>query len=1146
MSYNHQEIEKKWQDRWFSSDIFYAKDDSDKEKFYCLIEFPYPSGAGLHAGHPRSYTALDVVARKQRHLGKNVLYPIGWDAFGLPTENYAIKTGRKPREITKENTDKFREQLKSLGISFDWSREIDTTDPEYYKWTQWMFQEFFKAGLTYKSKMAINWCVSCKIGLANEEVVGGACERCGGEVEKRDKEQWMIAITKYADELLTGLDEVNYLEKIKTQQKNWIGKSVGAEVQFEVVDPQGPVTPWIKVFTTRPDTLFGATYMVLAPEHELVEQITTEEQLTEVLEYVKASKAKTDIERGNDEKEKTGVFTGCFAINPVNGKQIPVWVADYVMLGYGTGAIMAVPAHDERDFTFAKKFDLPIIDVNEGGEMSFEGVGILLKTKDGKFLLQQRDENTDRNAGMITPFGGGREEGESLREAAIRELKEELNLDADSSRLRFVGDRISDFVPDVQIRIFEYQLEDKEPKKTNEGRGIARLSKEEILANEKVTEFTKNVVSGNLSSTVWVGDGVVVNSEILNGLKIVEAKEKITSWLEEKKLGKAATNYKLRDWVFSRQRYWGEPIPLVHCDACAAPDQEKVVIFHGWEDSSKHAFIPGLREELEKKNYKTFAFDAPNPMEPKFDEWWAFAEEKLKEIGTENLTVVGHSMGGHLASKLSEKYKFKKLVLVAPAGFKGSEEYFARFKDDLTDEEMNIFRSYMDRDLDVDKVKANVGEMEMIFGEDDKWISKEIQDFYKTSFGDIAKIETWSGVGHMGGQEGVDLAHNISTHFDVKDFSGWIPVPEDQLPVTLPDVDKYEPTETGESPLAAIEEWVNTTCPQCGGPAKRETDTMPNWAGSSWYFLAYAMKLTNDFKFPMSSYAEVLKKWMPVDLYNGGMEHVTLHLLYSRFWNKFLHDRGHVPVSEPYKIRRAHGLVLAEDGAKMSKSKGNGVNPDDVVREYGADALRMYSMFMGPFEEPAPFSINGLIGVRRFLDKVMRYVSNWSENDLPTSQGGNKGGLPELAGIIERHIKKASDDIDAFKFNTAVSTFMQLFNELGDKSCTKDQLKRIITVLCPFAPHIANECWEMIGETGLVEEQSWPEFDDTLLVRDTIEMGVQVNGKVRASIQLAPDADEATAKEIALVEENIQKNIEGKEIVKVIYVPGRILNIVVK
>ncbi|TAL51019.1 leucine--tRNA ligase [Patescibacteria group bacterium] len=784
MAYNHQEIEKKWQDRWETSGIFHAKDGSEKQKFYCLIEFPYPSGAGLHIGHPRSYTALDVVSRKRRHQGYNVLYPIGWDAFGLPTENYAIKTGRKPQDITRENTDTFRRQLKSLGLSFDWSREVNTIDPAYYKWTQWMFLEFFKAGLAYKTKQPINWCLSCKIGLANEEVINGKCERCGGNTEKRDKEQWMIAITKYADRLLEDLETVDYLEKIKTQQRNWIGKSEGAEIKFPIPllskEGLGEVAD-IEVFTTRPDTIFGATFLVVSPE---VAQKWIEvgwDASESVREYIAVSLKREEMDRTAEGKEKTGVDTGVVAINPANGKEIPVWIADYVLGGYGTGAIMAVPQHDERDRAFAESFDLPIVDE------------------------------------PLVPF-------------------------------------------------------------------------DEAVAK--------------------VG-------------------------------GRKKTNYKLRDWVFSRQRYWGEPIPLVHCDVCSP------------------------------------------------------------ETG------------------------------------------------------------------------------------------------------------------------------------------GWISVPDDQLPVVLPEVDKYEPTDTGESPLAAITDWVNTTCPICGGPARRETDTMPNWAGSSWYFLRY-IDAHNDKEFASQ---DKLSYWMPIDLYNGGMEHTTLHLLYSRFWNKFLFDRGHVPTSEPYARRHSHGLVLAQDGTKMSKSKGNVVNPDEIVRDYGADSLRMYILFMGPFEEPVPWSLNGLIGVRRFLDKVERYVSAWDESKIPLL---SKEGLGEVAGIVERSLKKISDDIESFKFNTAVSTFMSLFNEIVDNVVTREQLKKILVVLGPFAPHLANECWEKIGENGLVEEQTWPVFDARLLVQEEIEMGVQVNGKARATIQISPTADETTAKQLALAQEKVQKHLDGKEIVNVVYVPGRILNIVVK
>ncbi|MBI5794238.1 leucine--tRNA ligase [Candidatus Uhrbacteria bacterium] len=771
MAYNHQEIEKKWQQRWEAAGIFHAKDFGEK-KFYCLIEFPYPSGAGLHIGHPRSYTALDVVARKRRHQGMNVLYPIGWDAFGLPTENYAIKTGRKPQDVTLENVATFKRQLQSLGLSFDWSREVDTTDPAYYQWTQWMFLQFFKAGLAYKAKQAINWCLSCKIGLANEEVVNGKCERCGGDTEKREKEQWMIAITKYADRLLDDLDTVDYLEKIKASQRHWIGKSEGVEIGFLLRVPgQEASKHSVQVFTTRADTIFGATFLVISPEIAKKWIDVGWAAPEPVREYVDVSLARAEMDRTAEGREKTGVDTGVLAINPANGKEIPVWVADYVLGSYGTGAIMAVPQHDERDRAFAQKFGLPIVD---------------------------------------------------------------------------------------------------EP--------------------------------------------LVPIDEVI--LKVG---------------GKKTVKYKLRDWVFSRQRYWGEPIPLVWCEV-----------------------------------------------------------------------------------------------------------------------------------------------------------------------------------------------------------HGWVAVPDESLPVVLPEIEKYEPTDSGESPLASIESFVNTVCPTCGAPAKRETDTMPNWAGSSWYFLRY-IDAHNDAVFAAP---DKLKYWMPVDLYNGGNEHTTLHLLYSRFWNKFLFDQGHVPTSEPYARRHSHGLVLASDGTKMSKSKGNVVNPDEIVSEYGADALRMYILFMGPFEEPVPWSLNGLIGVRRFLDKVVKYVTQWRE---PSVDPGFS-----LGKIVEPHLKKISDDIEAFKFNTAVAAFMTLMNDVGDQSLTREQLKRVLIVLCPFAPHVANECWEVIGEKGLVEQQPWPTFDEALLVRDSVEMAVQVNGKARSTITIAPDADEATARAAAFLNENVAKHLEGKEIVKVIYVPGRILNVVTK
>ncbi|MBU1906865.1 leucine--tRNA ligase [Patescibacteria group bacterium] len=792
--YNHLEVEPKWQKFWEDKNFYQAEDGSKKPKFYCLIEFPYPSGAGLHVGHPRSNTALDIVARKRRMEGYNVLYPIGWDAFGLPTENYAIKTGVHPREATEKNIATFKRQLKSLGFSFDWSREINTTDPAYYKWTQWQFIQFFKAGLAYKEKMPINWCVSCKIGLANEEVVDGKCERCGGEVEKREKEQWMIAITKYADRLLEDLKDVDYLPKIKTQQENWIGRSEGAEVDFEIEGEK------VTVFTTRPDTLFGATFFVLAPEHPLVEKIVTDDQKKAVAKYVKQAAGKSDLERGELQKEKTGVFTGAFAVNPVNGEKIPVWIADYVMMGYGTGAIMAVPAHDERDYEFATKYKLPIVEVIAGGDIKKEA---------------------------------------------------------------------------------------------------------------------------------YAGDGQAVNSDFLDGLDKEAAKKKMIEWLKKKKLGKAAINYKLRDWVFSRQRYWGEPIPLVHCEKC-----------------------------------------------------------------------------------------------------------------------------------------------------------------------------------------------------------GWVAVPDEDLPVELPDVKKYEPTDTGESPLAAITDWVNTKCPECGAAAKRETDTMPNWAGSSWYFLRY-IDPKNDKQFATS---DKLKYWMPVDWYNGGMEHTTLHLLYSRFWNKFLFDQKLVPTSEPYAKRTSHGLVLAEDGRKMSKSLGNVVNPDEVVEQYGADTLRVYEMFMGQFSEPTPWSTKGVVGVRRFLEKV------WNLQDDLADDIKND----ELNHLLHKTIKKVGSDIEDMKYNTAVSAMMIFVNEIQKAGvCSKEIYDGLLILLSPFAPHIAEELWERTGHGNSITLQPWPEYDMELARDELVELPVQINGKLRATIEVSPDLSEDEIKERALADTNVQKHLEGTKVKKMIYVPGRMINFVV-
>ncbi|HJO89778.1 MAG: class I tRNA ligase family protein [Candidatus Pacebacteria bacterium] len=759
--YNHKKIEKKWQEKWDKDKPHKAEDFSKKEKSYLLIEFPYPSGDGLHVGHPRPYIGMDVIARKRRAEGKNVLYPIGWDAFGLPTENFALKTGVHPKEVTKKNTDIFRKQIKSLGISFDWSREINTTDPEYYKWTQWIFLQLFKKGLAYKASVAVNWCLSCKIGLANEEVVDGKCERCGGETEKRQKEQWMLAITKYADRLDKDLDDVDYSEPIKIQQRNWIGKSEGAEIDFDIKNSDRK----IKIFTTRADTLFGSTYMVLAPEHELVQELKSQiTNFNEAEKYINDTKKKTEIERTAEGKEKTGVeLKGVTAINPANKEEIPVFIADYVMVEYGTGAIMAVPAHDQRDFEFAKKFNLPIVEAD-------------------------------------------------------------------------------------------------------------------LVDMDEVIEKVK---------------------------------------------GKKTIKYKLRDWVFSRQRYWGEPIPIIHCDEC-----------------------------------------------------------------------------------------------------------------------------------------------------------------------------------------------------------GPVAVPEEHLPVELPDIKDYKPTDSGESPLSKAKSWVNVKCPKCGKMGKRETDVMPNWAGSSWYYLRYADP-NND---KALADAKNLKYWTPVDWYNGGMEHTTLHLLYSRFWHKFLYDIKVVPTPEPYQKRTSHGLILAEGGEKMSKSKGNVVNPDEIVETFGADTLRTYEMFMGPFDQVIAWSTNNMVGVRRFLEKIWRLQRKIGDgSDV----------------ILDGTIKKVTDDIEAMKFNTAVSTMMILVNELEKtKEISKNTYEKLLILLAPFAPHIAEELWDKIGNSDSILSEVWPKYDSKKTITDKAEIAVQVDGKVRATIPVSIDDDEDSVKEKALSNENVKKWTDGKNINKVLYVKGKIISIV--
>lgn len=802
MKYNHKAVEEKWQKIWEDKGVFHASEDTGKEKFYALIEFPYPSGQGLHVGHPRPYTALDTVARKRRLEGYNVLYPIGWDAFGLPTENYAIKNHIHPEIVTKKNIARFKKQIQSLGISFDWSREINTTDPEYYKWTQWIFIQLYKHGLAYKKEMNVNWCTSCKCVLANEEVVNGVCERCGSEVVHKVKSQWMLKITKYADRLINDLDLVNYPDRVKAQQKNWIGRSKGAEVDFTTTTGDT-----LTIYTTRADTLYGATYMVISPEHPMIEKWADKiSNMDEIKKYQEAAARKSDFERTEVAKEKTGVrIDGVNAINPVNNKEIPIFISDYVLVSYGTGAIMAVPAHDTRDWEFAKKFDLPIIEVVKGGNVQ----------------------------------------------------------------------------------------------------------------EEAYTDCAK---------------GIMVNSGMLDGLTVDEAKKKIIDWLISEGKGHSKVNYKLRDWVFSRQRYWGEPIPMVYCEKC-----------------------------------------------------------------------------------------------------------------------------------------------------------------------------------------------------------GYVPIDEKDLPLRLPMVESYEPTDNGESPLAKMTDWINTTCPCCGGKAKRETDTMPQWAGSSWYYLRY-MDPHN--KNAIAS-KEALNYWSPVDWYNGGMEHTTLHLLYSRFWHKFLYDIGVVPTPEPYAKRTSHGMILGENGEKMSKSRGNVVNPDEIVDEYGADTMRLYEMFIGDFEKAAPWSKASIRGCRRFVERYWNLQSVLIDGDKIR---------PELEGAFNKAIKKVGEDIENIKFNTAIATLMALINDISNvKSINKEELRIFSILLNPFAPHVTEEVYEAckLGN-GILAEAEWPEYDESKCVDESVEIVVQVNGKIKAKLNIPVDADKDAVLDLAKNDENVKKAIDGMKIIKEIVVPKKLVNLVVK
>jgi len=1027
--------------------VFAAKDFSKRPKFYALIEFPYPSGEGLHVGHPRSYTAMDIIARKRRMEGYNVLYPIGFDSFGLPTENYAIKTGRPPAEITKENIATFTKQLKMLGFSFDWSRAVTTSDPSYYKWTQWLFLQFFKHGLAYKKKMAINWCPKDKIGLANEEVVDGACERCGTPVEKREKEQWMLAITKYADKLLEGLKEVDYIERAKVQQENWIGRKEGINIEYQVIGSDKKIV----CFTTRPDTNFGATFVVLGPEYPFALELSTPEYKKEVKAYIEGAKKTAEAERLVEGREKTGVFTGAYCVNNLNGEKMPIWISDYVLGYVGTGAVVGVPGHDIRDFEFAKKFKIQIKRVVVGSD----------------------------------------------------------------------GDTL------------------------------------EITKSEQVQEEK----------------GTMINSGFLDGMDIHAATKKIMDYLEEKGWGKRVVNYKLRDWVFSRQRYWGEPIPLVFCEACKGKKQ-KVLLIHGFEGSAESNWFPWMKQELEKQGFEVFLPTLPNSSHPKFEEWMAALEPIAKRFGEDDI-IVGHSLGGrsalHLLSRL--KKRIGHVYLIAPAVWAKPLNWNEVKKDpNWEGSDVDTFHMFHDHAVSWEDAGQYANSKTVIFSPDDPFIPTQDHSTIPQGW----CINVFSGsYGHFDRPEYPELLELVA----VSKSSGWIPLPEDQLPLTLPEVEKHQPTDTGESPLAAMTEWVKTKCPQCGGEARRETDTMPNWAGSSWYFLRYCDP-HNDKEFTAM---DKLKYWMGgggsdhvthardmvtkscgggVDWYNGGMEHTVLHLLYSRFWNQFLYDIGLVPTREPYKKRTSHGLILAEDGEKMSKSRGNVVNPNEIVEKYGADVLRVYEMFMGPFDQAVPWSTKSIAGVQRFLEKVWQLASRLDQNkQIPQSK--------QLERLVHKTTKKVTEDIEAMKFNTAIAVMMTLMNELSSQSTvhpsTKAELgtglrstqyETLLQLLHPFAPHMTEELWERLhnpsqpplnlrrGDVGLLCQQPWPKWNPELVKDEEIELVIQVNGRVRDRVSAPADISHDQAEVLAFQNKKAAKWFHGKEVKDVVFVKGKLINIV--
>lgn len=1362
--YDHQKIEKKWQDRWAKEKSFCAHDASKKEKRYVLDMFPYPSAEGLHVGHPEGYTASDIYSRYLRMRGYEVLHPMGFDAFGLPAENYALKTGTHPTITTKKNIENMRRQIRSLGFSYDWDREVITTDPKYYQWTQWIFVQLFKHGLAYEADAPINWCPKDKTGLANEEVIDGKCERCGTQVTKKKIKQWLVKITdeRYIERLLNDLEKVNWPENIKLLQRNWIGRSEGAEVTFEAdldvtkvilihgkdTDPAKKWYPWfgeqvkqrgkkfiapvlpeaddpeleawlkeidgtrpdeksvlvghsrggvailrwlerlpkgkkikrviligtnagtakkpskgffdkdynfekikshcndfvvfhsrddnwvpfeageqnakgldartffpndrahfgkltptipelidevfpsIKVFTTRPDTLFGATYLVLAPEHPLVEPITAKEQKKEVEAYVKKAQNKSDLDRTDLAKEKTGVFTGAYAINPVNNQKIPIWVADYVSMSYGTGAIMAVPAHDERDFEFAKKFALPVTQVVAP---FFENSDNSKTRADAKTVKRRLVYGIVRNQrtqsvlclqwkvyNWVSFVVGGVQDGETLVEAARREVIEET------------GYKNLKFIEEIDwVTHFTFYASHKSENRYGMASGVVfdlvdekqdQIASEEQVKHEALwvpIEKVYDTVTHLNAKAVWryylkpaayLGDGVMVNGPLplptspvlrspleafaspgasghldneltrsgysgpYDGVSSEKFRTLITQWLAKKGYGRQKVQYKLRDWLFSRQRYWGEPIPVVHCEHCKQRDKKTILIIHGTGSTGSSNWYSWLARELRTLGHEVIAPDLPHTHAPVLKEWLGALEQYRDKLDG-NSIIVAHSLGGpaamHLITRLGKK--IDKLILVAPTSPNIDWKQFAKNNPDNPVEHQQRFNEPA---IEYTKANSLAHKIVYFYSDNDFYLDKSVVEYNRKKLtGDFRLLQ---------GRDHFSIKHGSAYSFpevleEIVSGHQWpvglVPVPEKDLPLKLPDVKKYEPTGTGESPLANISKWVNTKCPTCGKPAKRETNTMPQWAGSNWYFLRYCdPKNTHKLADPKK-----LEQWLPVDLYVGGAEHAVLHLLYARFIYKFLFDIKAVPPKcgdEPFIKLKNQGLILGEDGQKMSKSRGNVINPDEVIQKFGADTMRMYEMFMGPFEDVKPWSTQGMIGVRRFLDRTWNMFIN-----KPAQASAPAVGRVHRA--THRLVKKVTEDIEQFKFNTSISAFMEYMNSVGEKTdeFSKADLEVFAKLLSPFAPHLAEELWERLGHKGSISKEPWPQYDPKLIIEDEIIVVVQINGKIRDQMKVSADINEEEVKKLALQSEKVQKWLNGKEPKKIIYIKGRLVSI---